>query len=71
MLETYVEVARPAPERVETLGRVMLEWLKETGVNIQTTRFCNQVACQLWYLWIAVPFAEPFQDETEKVKVLL
>ena len=71
MLETYVEVARPAPECVEALGRVMLEWPKGSGVNIQTTRFCNHMACQLSYLWIAVPFAEPFQDETERVKVLL
>jgi hypothetical protein len=71
MLETYVEVARAAPERVETLGRVMLEWLKGYGVNVQTARFCNHMACQLWYLWIAVQFAEPFQDETERVKVLL
>jgi hypothetical protein len=34
------------------------------GLN-QTTRFCNHMACQLWYLWIAVPLAEPFRDETK------
>jgi len=55
---------------MKTLDRVMLEWLKGSGVNIQTTRFCNHMACQVWYLWIAVSPAEPFQDETERVKVL-